>query len=251
METAAGSGQLDAEGFHGVANFHGNQGSAYKFWVYPLNLTLGNARWDTHIDPHVFCTNCKLVSKYKKGIQAYECLGHAHQQQTQVGQLREVEKPMHHRTSLVNGSPQLPCRWTPDWQRKTVPLASLRVPAPKRHAGPPLRANLSGIVDSCDQEEPTLVSVSFDMSNPSCLQDMRTLCFHAVRGIATQCVKEEPAEEGKYNKFWSMLGLCTIGNTNLLGEKLHLDGDVGIVSSESSPKYALCLSSLPIYRTIQ
>lgn len=59
--------------------YHGDPNRGHKFWVYPKDKKLVNARWDTHEDAGTFCTHKKHVfcGDQLSRIQEYQCLGHA------------------------------------------------------------------------------------------------------------------------------------------------------------------------------
>jgi len=68
--TAAGAGQMQS-------GFHGDPDRNHSFWVYPKDRDLITPRWDTHLDPMEFCSNC--VPVVSGLIQEFKCLGHSDQ----------------------------------------------------------------------------------------------------------------------------------------------------------------------------
>jgi len=68
--TAAGAGQMQS-------GFHGDPDRNHSFWVYPKDRDLITPRWDTHLDPMEFCSNCVPVGSGL--IQEFKCLGHSDQ----------------------------------------------------------------------------------------------------------------------------------------------------------------------------
>ena len=64
---------LIIDGYHG--GYHGVDKHGFMYYK-KSNDKLPNPLWDTHMDPHKFCTNCKFIRKHSHNIDEYQCLGH-------------------------------------------------------------------------------------------------------------------------------------------------------------------------------
>jgi len=53
--------------------FHGDPSRGNKFWIYPKRQRLVTPRWDTHLTPQEFCSNC---IRWGRGSSEWICLGH-------------------------------------------------------------------------------------------------------------------------------------------------------------------------------
>jgi len=70
-----GKGML-VDGFHGLWCDNGAL-KIHIFHYYNKDVSeLPNPRWDTHCEPHTFCSNCRFVKNHSHDIDIYECLGH-------------------------------------------------------------------------------------------------------------------------------------------------------------------------------
>ena len=77
-----------------IAGYHGDPSRQHRFWIYPNNCPLQTSRWDTHLEPNTFCTNCVISPNKPAGeLKEYICRGHPNLETIESNFSRNVRRP--------------------------------------------------------------------------------------------------------------------------------------------------------------